>query len=83
VSARPTVSDRVQRLLVEAIHADVTSSETDLIDAGLLDSLALVELLFALEREFDVSIAFDELDIEAFRSVDRITELVEKMQAAA
>ena len=48
------------------------SPDTDLIEGGLLDSLALVELLFALEHEFAVTIALDKLDIDEFRSIRSI-----------
>ena len=37
---------------------------------------ALVELLFALEQEFSVSVPFDTLDIESFRSIETIAELI-------
>jgi acyl carrier protein len=71
------VTDRVQRLFVETLNLQAPSPETDLIEGGLLDSLALVELLFALEREFGVSIALDQLDIGTFRSVRTIAEFID------
>jgi len=78
--AGPDVIGRVQRLFVEALNAEVPSVDADLIESGLLDSLALVELLFALEREFSVAIALEELDIDTFRSVRRIGEFVDGLQ---
>jgi acyl carrier protein len=77
------VTDRVQRLFVETLNVEVPSPDTDLIEGGLLDSLALVELLFALEREFAVTIALENLDIDTFRSVRRIAEFVEQGQDGA
>lgn len=71
------VIDRVQRLFVETLNTSAPSADADLIDSGLLDSLALVELLFALEREFGVTIPLEELDIDTFRSVRSIADLVE------
>jgi methoxymalonate biosynthesis acyl carrier protein len=76
VSTDTAVVERVQRLFVEALNIQVPSPETDLIESGMIDSLTLVELLFAIEREFAVTIPFDELEIESFRSVNRIGELV-------
>lgn len=76
--AGQAVIDRVQRLFVEALNIQVPSPDTDLIDGGLLDSLALVELLFAMEREFNVTIPLEELDIDAFRSVNSIADFVEQ-----
>ncbi len=70
------VIDRVQRLFVETLNTSAPAPEADLIDSGVLDSLALVELLFALEREFGVTIPLEELDIDTFRTVSSIADLV-------
>ena len=72
----PGVSDRVQQLFLETLNVQVPSEEADLIESGLIDSLALVELLFAIEREFSVSLPLDDLEIENFRSVNRISEVI-------
>jgi len=77
------VTDRVQRLFVETLNVEVPSPDTDLIEGGLLDSLALVELLFALEREFAVTIALENLDIDTFRSIRTIAEFVENTKDGA
>ena len=66
----------VQRIFAETLNIEVPSDETDLIEAGYIDSLALVELLFALEREFSVSVPLDELEIDDFRNLQSISELV-------
>ncbi len=69
-------SDRIRELFVEALNIEVPSAETDLIESGLLDSLALVELLFEIERRFEVDLSLDELEIENFRTVDRISQFI-------
>lgn len=74
--AQTEVRARVQRIFAETLNIEVPSDETDLIEAGYIDSLALVELLFALEREFSVSVPLDELEIDNFRNVQSISELV-------
>jgi acyl carrier protein len=81
--ATEAVTDRVQRLFVETLNVEVPSPDTDLIEGGLLDSLALVELLFALEREFAVTIPLENLDIDSFRSIRSIAELLETTKAGA
>ena len=77
----PGVSERVQQLFLETLNVQVPAKEADLIESGLIDSLALVELLFAIEREFSVSLPLDDLEIENFRSVDRISEVIVGAQA--
>jgi D-alanine--poly(phosphoribitol) ligase subunit 2 len=75
------VSERVRRLFRESLNLEVESDEIDLFESGLLDSLALVELLFAIEGEFQIQVALDELDIDNFRTVERISEFISRSQA--
>jgi acyl carrier protein len=77
----PGVSGRVQRLFLETLNVEVPSEDADLIESGVIDSLALVELLFAIEREFSVSLPLDDLEIDSFRSVSRISDVIEAARA--
>jgi acyl carrier protein len=76
MSTVPALEDRIRALFVQVLNIDIPSDETDLIESGVIDSLALVELLFALEQEFSVSLPLDTLDIESFRSVRTIGEFI-------
>ena len=77
MSTPPTTEERVVALFRQTLDRAVPSAQTDLLESGLLDSLALVELLVALEQEFQVTFALDELDVESFRTVERIGEFVD------
>jgi acyl carrier protein len=70
------LTPQVRAIFADTLNIEVPSDETDLIEAGYIDSLALVELLFAIEREFAVSVPLDELEIDDFRNVRSISELV-------
>ena len=74
--AAAELSPKVREIFADTLNIDVPSDETDLIEAGYIDSLALVELLFAIEREFSVSVPLDELEIDDFRNVRSISELI-------
>ncbi len=76
-----SLQDRVNKLLSAKIHIEAPSGETDLMEAGLLDSLLLVELMAGIEEEFGVKIAFDEIELDNFRSVARIAEFVSRQNA--
>jgi acyl carrier protein len=67
---------QVRDVLLRTLAVDVPDASDDLIEGGMLDSLALVELLFELERQFEFRLVVGELDIESFRSVDRIAQFV-------
>jgi acyl carrier protein len=55
---------------------ELPSPEIDLFETGAVDSLAFVELLVHLERDFGVKVALDQMEIEHFRSVERIATLI-------
>jgi acyl carrier protein len=67
---------RIRKLFLEALHIGIDSVETDLVEAGLLDSLLLVELLLQLEQEFDIDVMMADLEIDAFRTVKSIATFV-------
>jgi acyl carrier protein len=78
----PTLDDRIRQLFSDALAIDVPSAQTDLIDAGLLDSLVLVELLVHLEEAFGVDVMASDFDLEDLRTVSSIGRLITRMRAA-
>ena len=68
--------ERVAAIFSGALHLDVPSVDTDLFENGVLDSLAFVELLLQLEREFGVTTSVDDLDVATFRSIATIADFV-------
>lgn len=76
MASHTAVVERVHEVFRRTLNVDVPSPDADLIDGGILDSLALVELLFQLEQEFGIEILLDQLDIENFRTIDRIAAFV-------
>lgn len=68
--------NRITKLLADAMNLEVPSADTDLFEAGLLDSLAFVELLVHLEREFGVTTSVDDLRVDNFDSVAHIAAYV-------
>jgi D-alanine--poly(phosphoribitol) ligase subunit 2 len=74
--------ERVRLLIREVLSVDLPSDNTDLIDAEYIDSLGLVTMIAAIEQEFRMELPLDDFDIEQFRSIDRIGELVAKAAPA-
>ena len=72
-----TLRDRIAAIFSTALHLDVPSCDMDLFESGVLDSLAFVELLLQLEREFGVTTSVDDLDVATFRSISAIADFVE------
>jgi acyl carrier protein len=78
----PPLTEQICNLFTDYLYVQVPSNDVDLIDAGLLDSLSLVDLLVRLEKEFGINVVMDQLDLDDFRTVDRIGDYVGRMVAA-
>jgi acyl carrier protein len=69
----------VQTILAEQLFVKAASPELDLLDAGLVDSVGLVELIVTLEERLGVSLPMEDLQIDDLRSVCRIADLIERL----
>ena len=69
--------DRLKAFFSEKLSVEVSSVDTDLAQTGILDSLALVELLTYIEKEFGTEVSLDNIEIEDFHSIARIAEYVD------
>lgn len=74
--------DQVAEVVSDRAGIDVPDAGTDLLEAGLIDSLALVTLIVALEETFGVQLPLDDFDIERFRSVDAMTSFLAEVGAS-
>jgi methoxymalonate biosynthesis acyl carrier protein len=83
MSNADVLHNRITKLLADAMNLEVPSADTDLFDAGLIDSLAFVELLVHLEREFGVTTSVDDLRVDNFDSVAHIAAYVTARTGAA
>ena len=75
------VHQKLTELFARKLNLEVSSIDTDLVGTGLLDSLALIELLAQLEETFGVSISTDDLELENFRSITSIAGFVAQRTA--
>jgi len=55
---------------------DGLTAETPLFDAGILDSVAALDLIEFIEERFGVALEAHELSVEAFGTLDAIAALV-------
>jgi D-alanine--poly(phosphoribitol) ligase subunit 2 len=71
-----SIIDELSALFDEALHIEVPSPDTDLIDSGLLDSLQLVQLLLQIEERMGARIPLDEVELDDLRSVGRLARVI-------
>jgi len=67
--------------LIKDITFKTVTAEQPLVSTGLLDSVAMVDLVLALESEFSLSLDIEDLTPEKLETVDQIAALVAEKQA--
>ena len=72
----PAEVNRVRTILGDVLNTELPSDEIDLIDSGMLDSLALVTLILELETNFNITVSYDNLEVDNFRTVDTIAKFI-------
>lgn len=77
----PKVTEYVQSMLTDkSVKLEPTSV---LITNGLIDSLALIDLISALEKEFGIAFSTEEMIPDNFDSITAISHLVSKKKGQA
>lgn len=74
MSSDAQLLNRVERLFEHKLGLPVPLPDTDLFKSGMMDSLAFVNMLLHLEKEFGLKFSLDEIDLEKFRSIASIAD---------
>jgi acyl carrier protein len=77
------VRRKILEIFLECFDTQIASADVDLLEGRLVDSLKIVDLVLQLEQRFGVSLVFEELEIEDFRTVARLAERVQQTALAA
>ncbi|WP_176835635.1 MULTISPECIES: phosphopantetheine-binding protein [unclassified Paenibacillus] len=78
---------QITRDLVTILVFDITGnkiidSSQALIENGIIDSLGLIRLIVALEERFEILFELEELNLESFSSIEKVSWLVEQKRGA-
>jgi acyl carrier protein len=75
-----SVASEVEGFIVNEIASgqglDSLAYDTDLLEAEVIDSLGIVELIAFLEKTYSIKVDDEDLDPENFRTVERIVGFV-------
>src|SRR5437016_2462035 len=82
LSSQEALIHEIETLFIEKLSVRVESTETDLFETGILDSVSMVRLLLQMEEHFGLSLPMEDLGPDSFRSVARIAELVASRRRA-
>ena len=69
------------RGFLTTLDVDLGADGADLLAKGSLDSLVLVELLYFIEQKFSVRIDVEHLDLDDFRTIERICRFIDAARA--
>jgi acyl carrier protein len=73
---RDPVRSYILREFLPGAAPEELADDTELLESGIVNSIARLRLRAFLEEEFDVELGGHELGFEHFGTVDRIVELV-------
>jgi D-alanine--poly(phosphoribitol) ligase subunit 2 len=76
------LQQRIAAIFAERFETRLESDDVDLLETGLVDSVRIVELVLEIEQRFGVSLPFEELEIEDFRTVPRLAERIARTTPA-
>jgi methoxymalonate biosynthesis acyl carrier protein len=71
------------QFFLDQFTVEISSTSEDLIDAGILDSLMLIEVVMFMEREFSVTTELDDLEMENFLTIDNMARFVAERQPSS
>lgn len=67
--------------LLQNICPDIDfTSETALVDDGLIDSVQIVTLIEAIEEAFNISVTMEYIQPAYFQSAETMMEMIEELQ---
>lgn len=75
------IKEKVRKFIGRFFRNQELADDEDIFEKGFVNSLFSMQLVMFVEKEFDVVIENEDLDLDNFKSIDSISELIEsKMQ---
>jgi D-alanine--poly(phosphoribitol) ligase subunit 2 len=74
---------QIVEIFDQCFETKLPEEEIDLLETGLVDSVKIVELVLEVEQRFGVSLPFEDLEIDDFRTVKTLAECISRTAPAA
>jgi acyl carrier protein len=82
MTSEESLKNRIRRILIDSLElklqADEIADSTNFDDVFGLDSVAVIEFVIALEKEFEITIAPEYLDSKNLKNLDRLSAYIKK-----
>lgn len=75
------IREKIISFLGKFVNVNEIADTDNIFETGLVNSLFAMNLVDFIEREFDVNIDNDELDMENFKDIKSIVALIDKKLA--
>jgi D-alanine--poly(phosphoribitol) ligase subunit 2 len=76
MGTREQLEQQITAIFAGRFETRLESDDVDLLETGIVDSVRIVELVLEIEQRFGVSLPFEELEIEDFRTVPRLADRI-------
>lgn len=73
---------KIKNFLAQYFRNHKLKDDEDIFALGFVNSMFAMQLVLFIEKEFQVSIENEDLDLENFRTIDAIVSLLERKKAA-
>lgn len=79
-----TTSEEVRNYIL-SVHLpgenpDMLSNDDDLLDMGILDSMAIMQLVGHLEKHYSITVPTEEIDPANFESINALAAFIDKQR---
>lgn len=75
------IKEAIRTFLAERLVKKKVPDDLDIFRAGLVSSLAAMQLVMFVERDFEITVEDDDLDLQNFSTVRALAEFVEQKRA--
>jgi len=75
--------DKIRSFISRFVVRASLNDDDDIFALGFVNSLFAMQLVMFVEQEFDFAVEDEDLEIDSFKSVNAIADLIERKTAAA
>ncbi|PSB49521.1 acyl carrier protein [Chroococcidiopsis sp. CCNUC1] len=77
------IKAKIKGFLLQFFHNYELQEDEDIFALGFVNSMFAMQLVLFVEQEFQITIGNEDLDVENFRTVNAIAQLVDRKTAIA
>lgn len=75
--------EKIKEFLSRFFRNHDLADDEDIFSTGFVNSLLAMQLVMFVEKEFNVTVENDDLDLDNFRSINAIADLIQRKRKSA